>query len=216
MTHLSEKTQMLDSLFSRSPLLPLLNIERLEDVLPLADALAEGGITTLEITLRTALGIDAIALLRSQRPALTVGAGTVLAAEQFEAVLAAGAQFVVTPGCTDELLQCGLEAAVPLLPGIATASELMSGYRLGYRRFKLFPAQILGGVGLLRAFAGPFRDVRFCPTGGVSQANLAEYLALPNVMAVGGSWVAPAELVAQQRWGEITALARAAGQVGSA
>ncbi|BDX19359.1 2-dehydro-3-deoxy-phosphogluconate aldolase [Halopseudomonas aestusnigri] len=216
MTHLSEKTQMLDSLFSRSPLLPLLNIERLEDVLPLADALAEGGITTLEITLRTALGIDAIALLRSQRPALTVGAGTVLAAEQFEAVLAAGAQFVVTPGCTDELLQCGLEAAVPLLPGIATASELMSGYRLGYRRFKLFPAQILGGVGLLRAFAGPFRDVRFCPTGGVSQANLAEYLALPNVMAVGGSWVAPAELVAQQRWGEITALACAAGQVGSA
>lgn len=216
MTHLSEKTQMLDSLFSRSPLLPLLNIERLEDVLPLADALAEGGITTLEITLRTALGIDAIALLRSQRPALTVGAGTVLAAAQFEAVLAAGAQFVVTPGCTDELLQCGLEAAVPLLPGIATASELMSGYRLGYRRFKLFPAQILGGVGLLRAFAGPFRDVRFCPTGGVSQANLAEYLALPNVMAVGGSWVAPAELVAQQRWGEITALARAVGQVGSA
>lgn len=158
------------------------------------------------------MGIDAIALLRSQRPALTVGAGTVLAAAQFEAVLAAGAQFVVTPGCTDELLQCGLEAAVPLLPGIATASELMSGYRLGYRRFKLFPAQILGGVGLLRAFAGPFRDVRFCPTGGVSQANLAEYLALPNVMAVGGSWVAPAELVAQQRWGEITALARAAGR----
>lgn len=216
MTYLSEKTQMLDTLFSRSPLLPLLNIERLDDVLPLADALAEGGITTLEITLRTALGIEAIALLRSQRPALTVGAGTVLAAEQFQAVLAAGAQFVVTPGCTDELLQCGLDASVPLLPGIATASELMSGYRLGYRRFKLFPAQILGGVGLLKAFAGPFRDVRFCPTGGVSQANLAEYLALPNVMAVGGSWVAPAELVAQRRWGEITALARAAGQVGSA
>ena len=163
MTHLSEKTQMLDSLFSRSPLLPLLNIERLEDVLPLADALAEGGITTLEITLRTALGIDAIALLRSQRPALTVGAGTVLAAAQFEAVLAAGAQFVVTPGCTDELLQCGLEAAVPLLPGIATASELMSGYRLGYRRFKLFPAQILGGVacsGHLPGRSGMFASVR--------------------------------------------------------
>lgn len=216
MTSLTEKTQMLDDLFSQSRLLPLLNIERLEDVLPLADALAEGGVTTLEITLRTALGIDAIALLRAERPALTVGAGTVLGADQFAAVLAAGAQFVVTPGCTDELLQCGIDAPVPLLPGIATASELMVGYRLGYRRFKLFPAHILGGAGLLKAFSGPFKDVRFCPTGGVSQDNLAAYLALSNVMAVGGSWVAPPDLIARARWSEITSLARAAGQVGSA
>ncbi|WP_341707181.1 bifunctional 4-hydroxy-2-oxoglutarate aldolase/2-dehydro-3-deoxy-phosphogluconate aldolase [Halopseudomonas sp.] len=216
MTSLTEKTQMLDDLFSQSRLLPLLNIERLEDVLPLADALAEGGVTTLEITLRTALGIDAIALLRAERPALTVGAGTVLGADQFAAVLAAGAQFVVTPGCTDELLQCGIDGPVPLLPGIATASELMVGYRLGYRRFKLFPAHILGGAGLLKAFSGPFKDVRFCPTGGVSQDNLAAYLALSNVMAVGGSWVAPPDLIARSRWAEITSLARAAGQVGSA
>lgn len=216
MTSLTEKTQMLDDLFSQSRLLPLLNIERLEDVLPLADALAEGGVTTLEITLRTALGIDAIALLRAERPALTVGAGTVLGADQFAAVLAAGAQFVVTPGCTDELLQCGIDGPVPLLPGIATASELMVGYRLGYRRFKLFPAHILGGPGLLKAFSGPFKDVRFCPTGGVSQDNLAAYLALSNVMAVGGSWVAPPDLIAHARWAEITSLARAAGQVGSA
>lgn len=216
MTSLTEKTQMLDDLFSQSRLLPLLNIERLEDVLPLADALAEGGVTTLEITLRTALGIDAIALLRAERPTLTVGAGTVLGADQFAAVLAAGAQFVVTPGCTDELLQCGIDGPVPLLPGIATASELMVGYRLGYRRFKLFPAHILGGAGLLKAFSGPFKDVRFCPTGGVSQDNLAAYLALSNVMAVGGSWVAPPDLIARSRWAEITSLARAAGQVGSA
>ncbi|MEL0167606.1 MAG: bifunctional 4-hydroxy-2-oxoglutarate aldolase/2-dehydro-3-deoxy-phosphogluconate aldolase [Pseudomonadaceae bacterium] len=213
MISLPDKTRMLDALFCQSRLLPLLNIERLEDVLPLADALAEGGVTTLEITLRTALGIDAIALLRQARPALTVGAGTVLGADQYQAVLAAGAQFVVTPGCTDEVLQCGVDGPVPLLPGIATASELMVGYRLGYRRFKLFPAHILGGADLIKAFAGPFRDVRFCPTGGVSQANLAGYLALSNVMAVGGSWIAPADLIAQQRWGEITALARAAGQV---
>ncbi|WP_321348077.1 bifunctional 4-hydroxy-2-oxoglutarate aldolase/2-dehydro-3-deoxy-phosphogluconate aldolase [Halopseudomonas oceani] len=216
MTSLTDKTRTLDALFSRTRLLPLLNIERLDDVLPLADALAEGGVNTLEITLRTALGIEAIALLRAERPALTIGAGTVLGAEQYQAVLAAGAQFVVTPGCTDELLQCGLDGPVPLLPGIATASELMVGYRLGYRRFKLFPAHIIGGVGLLKAFSGPFKDARFCPTGGVSQDNLAAYLALSNVMAVGGSWIAPAELIAQQHWGEITALAHAAGQVGSA
>tara|TARA_Y100000815_G_C13260933_1_gene469199 strand:+ start:22 stop:693 length:672 start_codon:yes stop_codon:yes gene_type:complete len=213
---LPEKTRLLDSLFADCRLLPLLNIERMADVLPLADALSAGGINTLEITLRTPLGIDAIALLRAERPSLTVGAGTVLDASQFAAVQAAGAAFVVTPGVTQELLELGCDAQIPLLPGIATASELMQGYRLGYRRFKVFPAEIAGGVGLLKAFAGPFRDAAFCPTGGVTADNLRAYLALPNVMAAGGSWIAPPQLIAAGRWQEITALAQAAVSAGQA
>ena len=207
---LPEKTCLLDSLFADCRLLPLLNIERLTDVLPLADALSAGGVNTLEITLRTPLGIDAIALLRAERPTLTIGAGTVLDASQFAGVQAAGAAFVVTPGCTEELLEAGRDGLIPLLPGIATASELMQGYRLGYRRFKLFPAEIAGGVGLLKAFAGPFRDAAFCPPGGVTADNLGAYLAQPNVMAVGGSWIAPPQLIAAGRWQEITALVQAA------
>src|SRR5690606_28189726 len=125
---------------------PVLSIRRESDILPLADALLAGGITTLEITLRTAHGLTAIAMLRRERPALCVGAGTVLDGRQFQSALDAGAQFIVTPGCTDELLTLGLDSPVPLLPGIATASELMMGYRLGYRRFKLFPAEVCGGA----------------------------------------------------------------------
>ncbi|MBQ0741936.1 MAG: bifunctional 4-hydroxy-2-oxoglutarate aldolase/2-dehydro-3-deoxy-phosphogluconate aldolase, partial [Pseudomonas sp.] len=148
---LLENTQRLDAIFAKAPLLPVISIQREADILPLADALAAGGITTLEITLRTALGMSAIALLRRERPALCVGAGTVLDGRQFQSVLDAGAQFIVTPGCTDELLTLGLESPVPLLPGIATASEILMGYRFGYRRFKLFPAEVCGGIQALRA-----------------------------------------------------------------
>jgi len=208
-----DMTQTLDALFAKATLLPVINVERETDILPLADALSAGGITTLEITLRTALGLPAIALLRRERPELCIGAGTVTDAAQYRAVIKAGAQFVVTPGITDELLELGLHSEVPLLPGIASASEILAGYRLGYRRFKVFPAAVLGGTALLRAFAGPFKDVRFCPTGGIDQQSFADYLALDNVMAVGGSWVAPKAAIDAGDWAEITRLSRAASSM---
>ena len=205
-----DMTQTLDTLFAEVTLLPVISIEREADILPLADALAAGGITTLEVTLRTPFGLPAIELLRRERPALQVGAGTVIDAAQFAAVERAGAHFVVTPGITDELLQLGLQGTIPLLPGIATASEILAGYRLGYRRFKVFPAQVLGGAALLQSFAGPFSDVRFCPTGGIGQQDIGEYLALGNVMAVGGSWVVPKASIAAEDWAEVTQLSLAA------
>lgn len=203
---LAENTRDLDHLFSRQRVLPVLSIRRESDVLPLADALAAGGITTLEITLRTPLAIPAIRLLATERPELCVGAGTVLEGRQFQSVLDAGARFVVTPGSTNELLTLGLNSPVPLLPGIATASEIMMGYRMGYRRFKLFPAEVCGGVALLKSFAGPFHEARFCPTGGITQQKVPGYLDLTNVLAVGGSWMAPQTLVDAGDWAAVTRL----------
>lgn len=203
---LAENSSRLDSIFHQQPILPVLSIQRESDILPLADALAAGGITNLEVTLRTPQGLGAIRLLAEQRPQLCVGAGTVLDGRQFQSVLDAGASFIVSPGCTDELLALGLDSPAPLLPGVATASEIMRGYRLGYRCFKLFPAEISGGVGLLKALAGPFHDVRFCPTGGITPARLPEYLAQTNVVAVGGSWMVPPELVQAGDWAAITRL----------
>jgi 2-dehydro-3-deoxyphosphogluconate aldolase/(4S)-4-hydroxy-2-oxoglutarate aldolase len=205
---LAEKTRVLDRLFACSCLLPVVSIDDLNDVLPLVDALAAGGIATIEITLRTPLGIPAIELLRRERPTLCVGAGTVLDIDQFQAVQDAGAQFVVTPGSTEALLQFGLESVVPLLPGVATASDVLMGYQLGYRRFKLFPAQACGGVPLLEAFAGPFADVRFCPTGGITLDSAADYLALPNVMCVGGAWMVPPALIRARDWSAIRRLSQ--------
>lgn len=205
---LAENSRTLDGIFHQQPLLPVLSIQRESDILPLADALAAGGISNLEVTLRTPLGLTAIRLLAEQRPQLCVGAGTVLDGRQYQSVLDAGARFIVSPGLTDELLALGLDSPVPLLPGVTTASEIMQGYRLGYRCFKLFPAEVCGGVGLLKALAGPFHDVRFCPTGGITPQKLPGYLALNNVLAAGGSWMAPPELVAAGDWAAITRLCR--------
>lgn len=206
--NLAENTRELDRVFAPVRVLPVLSIRREADILPLADALLAGGITTLEITLRTAHGLAAIAMLQQERPELCVGAGTVLDGRQFQSALDAGARFIVTPGCTDELLTLGLDSPVPLLPGIATASELMMGYRLGYRRFKLFPAEVCGGAAALRSFSGPFPGVRFCPTGGITQSKVADYIDLDNVMAVGGSWMAPRETVGAGDWSTISELSR--------
>lgn len=203
---LAENSRALDDIFDQQRVLPVLSIQRESDILPLADALAAGGITNLEVTLRTPLGLNAIRILANQRPQLCVGAGTVLDSRQFQAVLDAGARFIVSPGSTEELLKLGLESPVPLLPGVATASEVMQGYRLGYRCFKLFPAEVCGGVALLKALAGPFHDVRFCPTGGITPGKLPDYLAMNNVVAVGGSWMAPTALVAAGDWEGVTRL----------
>ena len=203
---LADNNRALDAILHRQPVLPVLNIEREQDILPLADALAAGGLTNLEVTLRTSVGLIAIGLLAEQRPQLCVGAGTVRDARQYQSALNAGARFIVSPGSTDELLALGLDSPVPLLPGVTTASEVMRGYRLGYRCFKLFPAEACGGVALLKALAGPFPDVRFCPTGGITPQNLPGYLELNNVQAVGGSWMAPPALVTAGDWAAITRL----------
>ncbi|MBO3275694.1 bifunctional 4-hydroxy-2-oxoglutarate aldolase/2-dehydro-3-deoxy-phosphogluconate aldolase [Pseudomonas schmalbachii] len=210
MISLEQKTQRIDDICRRARILPVITIEREADILPMADALAAGGLDTLEITLRTSLGLTAIRILAEQRPQLIVGAGTVVDPNTFRQAEEAGAQFVVTPGCTEELLKYALESEVPLLPGVATASEIMLGYRLRYRRFKLFPAKVCGGPEALKAFAGPFPDVRFCPTGGVGPDNLNDYYRLPNVMCVGGSWMLPKALIDAGDWAAIERLSREA------
>lgn len=207
---LESHIQRIDALAERARILPVITIDREQDILPMADALAAGGITVLEVTLRTPLGLTAIRTLAEQRPELCVGAGTVLDPQTFRQAEEAGAQFIVTPGCTEELLQYAVSRPVPLLPGVATASEIMAAYRHGLRRFKLFPAKVCGGVEALKAFAGPFPEVRFCPTGGVGPDNLNDYYRLDNVMCVGGTWMLPKAAVASGDWAEVERLSREA------
>ncbi len=203
-TQMTRQIARIDQICTAARILPVIRIEREADILPLADALAAGGLHTLEITLRSALGLNAIALLRQQRPQLCIGAGTVLDEHMLQQAVAAGAEFIVTPGCTQALLEAGLQSPVPLLPGISSASEIMLGYNLGYRRFKLFPAELAGGVAALKAFAGPFGNVRFCPTGGLNPSNLQHYMQQPNVMCVGGSWMLDDTWVRGGDWQRIT------------
>ena len=198
----------LERITTACPLVPVIAIDKPEDALPLARALVEGGITILEITLRTEHGVEAIRQLRKAFPDVWVGAGTVTTVEQYKAVEAAGAQFVITPGSTSELLEYGLDAKVPLLPGVASLSEMMEGYRLGYRQFKFFPAEVAGGTAALKAFSGPFADVTFCPTGGIRQDTAINYVKLPNVAAVGGTWLTPQDAIAAGDWARITDIAR--------
>lgn len=202
--------QQIDALAQRARILPVITIDREADILPMADALAAGGITVLEVTLRTSLGLTAIRQLSEQRPELIVGAGTVLDSETFRQAEEAGAKFIVTPGCTEELLQHAVTRPVPLLPGVATASEIMAAYRHGLRRFKLFPAKVAGGVEALKAFGGPFPDIRFCPTGGVGPDNLNDYYRLANVMCVGGSWMLPKAAIDSSDWAAVERLSREA------
>lgn len=200
---MDQKNALIEKICSEARILPVITIGSEEQILPLADALAAGGLKTLEITLRSAYGLTAIRRLREERPELCVGAGTVLDKRMMDEVEAAGAQFIVSPGCTEELLQAGVNCSVPLLAGTSNASDIMRGHALGYRRFKLFPAEICGGIAALKALGGPFGDVRFCPTGGVNAANAAQYLALPNVMCVGGTWMIDGASLASGDWAAI-------------
>lgn len=196
------------AILQSSALVPVVTISELDDAVPLCRALVDGGINVLEITLRTRHGIKAIENVRKAIPEAWVGAGTVTGIEQYRQVEAAGAQFVITPGATEAMLEFGLTAEAPLLPGIATASELMLGYNLGYRDFKFFPAEVAGGIPALNAFNGPFPDVSFCPTGGIRRNTAANYLALGNVQAVGGTWLTPADAVAAKDWAQINDIVR--------
>lgn len=197
------------SIMNLAPIIPVLTVERAADAEALAEALVAGGLRALEVTLRTPAALDVIRAMRGVDGAV-VGAGTVLSPQDFDAAVEAGAQFIVTPGLTERIAERSRVTGVPLLPGIATATELMRGLDLGLTHFKFFPAEQSGGTSMLKAFAGPFATVRFCPTGGVTPENAASYLALPNVLCVGGSWIAPADLVARGDWPQITERARLA------
>lgn len=189
------------------PLVPVMVIQNPEDAVPMAKALVEGGVRLLEITLRTSHGLDAIALIKQEVPGAIVGVGTVTSAQQLQDALKKGAEFVVSPGLSAGLLAAAREWGGPYLPGVATPSEVMQAREAGFKYQKFFPAAAAGGIAMLKAFSGPFSDVKFCPTGGIAQENYQDYLALANVFAVGGSWLTPAEAVSARNWQAITALA---------
>jgi len=173
-----------------------------------------GGLKVLEITLRTPAAIEAIELIAREVPEAVTGAGTVLNARDWDRAAKAGAQFIVSPGLTDPLIKVAADSPLAFLPGVATAGELMRGLDAGLGHFKFFPAETSGGAPALKALYGPFSDVRFCPTGGITAKSAPDYLALPNVVCVGGGWVAPAEAVASGDWARVTDLARAAAALG--
>lgn len=202
-----------DSILSRAPVLPVLAIERVEDAVPLARALVDGGLPVLEVTLRTPVALDAMSAIVREVPGACVGAGTVLRPEDFRHVEATGAVFAIAPGTTPRLYEAAELTALAFIPAVSTASELMTGLEHGYRRFKFFPAEAAGGTVALRAFAGPFADVRFCPTGGIDAASAPGYLALRNVTTVGGSWMVPGDALAARDWTRIAALAREAASL---
>ena len=197
----------IDQIMSLAPVIPVLVIEDIAHAVPLGRALVAGGLPVLEITLRTPVAMACLERMAGEVEGAVVGAGTVLTPSARQACADVGAKFCVSPGLIAGELD---EGPVPLLPGIATATELMAGLAAGFTRFKLFPANIVGGVDALKAFASPFSQARFCPTGGINAKNAPDYLALPNVVCVGGSWVAPSDAVRAGDWGRITALAAAA------
>lgn len=195
------------AILARAPVVPVVTIDAADDAVPMARALAAGGIGAIEITLRTPAGIDAIRAIADNVPEVAVGAGTVLDARQVEAATAAGARFLVSPGVTPHLLEAAGHAGVPWLPAVATVGGVMHLMEYGYRYFKFFPAAASGGTRWLAAVHGPLAQARFCPTGGINAANAADYLALPNVVCVGGSWLAPRQLIATHAWSNIERLA---------
>ncbi|MAW88735.1 MAG: keto-deoxy-phosphogluconate aldolase [Phyllobacteriaceae bacterium] len=205
-----KKTELLLSILEAQPVIPVIRIADLSKAAPLARALAAGGLPAIEITLRTPEALDAIRIVIDEVPEAIVGAGTILTASQFDKTAAAGARFIVSPGTTIELLDAARAGQVPFLPGASTPSEIMSMREEGYSVLKFFPAEQSGGIAYLKALASPLAGIRFCPTGGVSPANAPQYLSLSNVVCVGGSWVAPDDLVDKEDWDAITALAREA------
>lgn len=193
-----------------SPIVPVIALERVEDALPLARALLEGGVAVMEITLRTSAALKCIEIISKELPQMYVGAGTVLNREDFEASVSRGAAFVFSPGISQELIDTSKSLNIPMIPGVATASEVMLAKNNGFEYCKLFPATLAGGVGILKAFNGPYPAMKFCPTGGVSLENMNDFLALKNVLCVGGSWIVPKEAIAEKRFDQITAFCKEA------
>ncbi|MBI0539151.1 bifunctional 4-hydroxy-2-oxoglutarate aldolase/2-dehydro-3-deoxy-phosphogluconate aldolase [Roseomonas sp. KE2513] len=193
-------------------IVPVLTIRDAAQAVPLARALVAGGVRTLEVTLRTEAGAKAAEAIMAEVPDAIVGLGTVLARRDLLLAQRLGVPFAVSPGATPELLDAAAESGIPFVPGIATASELMAAAARGFTTVKLFPAAQIGGIGALKALGAPFPEARFCPTGGIGEEEMRDYLALPNVVAVGGSWLAPSAEIAAGEWGAIEARARRAMQ----
>jgi 2-dehydro-3-deoxyphosphogluconate aldolase / (4S)-4-hydroxy-2-oxoglutarate aldolase len=200
------KQERLAALFGQATVIPVLTIERLEQAVPLAKALVAGGVCTLEVTLRTPVAVDAARAIIAEVPEAVVGLGTILNAGDLSRAEALGAKFGISPGATPDLLKAAAAGTLPFVPGIATASELMQALAHGFDLVKFFPAEQAGGIKALRALAGPFPQARFCPTGGIGEANAAAWLAESNVVAVGGSWLCPAADIRNGNWAGITAM----------
>lgn len=196
-------------ILTAGPVVPVMVIQKIEDAVPLAQALVSGGIRVLEITLRTPAALGAIAMIAEQVEGAIVGAGTVMTPGQLLAVEKAGATFAISPGLTPRLLDAASDVNIPLIPGIASISELMVGMEYGLDCFKFFPAEAAGGIPMLKSIAGPVPGATFCPTGGISPQNYRAYLALSNVACVGGSWIAPTDAIEAKDWTRITQLAEA-------
>jgi len=203
---MTAKQEALAALFRSAQIIPVLTIERLEDAVPLAGALVAGGVRVLEVTLRTPVAIEAAKAIMAGVPEAIVGIGTILNAGDLARAEALGVRFGISPGATPDLLKAAAASGLPFAPGIATASELMQALAHGFNLVKFFPAEQSGGISALRALAGPFPDARFCPTGGIGEANARGWLSEPNVVAVGGSWLCPAAEIRSGNWAGITAI----------
>jgi 2-dehydro-3-deoxyphosphogluconate aldolase/(4S)-4-hydroxy-2-oxoglutarate aldolase len=199
-----------DAVFAKAPVLPVIVIDRVEDAVPLARALVAGGLPVLEVTLRTAAALDGVRRIAAEVEGAVLGAGTVLAPADLEASAAAGCTFAISPGATAALYHAADASPIAWLPAVATASEVMQGLAHGHQRFKFFPAVSSGGIPALKGFAGPFPQVRFCPTGGIDATSAPDFLALPNVGTVGGSWMLPKDAIAGGDWARVERLAREA------
>lgn len=207
---MAQNTDILDRVMGAAPVIPVLIVEDPAKAVPMARALVRGGLPAIEITLRTPRALEAIRAVAAEVEGAMVGAGTVLDERQYDEAVAAGATFIVSPGATGTLIEAASGHDVPLLPGAATASEVMRLLEAGYSRLKLFPAEAVGGAGLLKSLASPLPAARFCPTGGITESSASTYLALPNVVCVGGSWIAGADAIAAGDWDGIEARARIA------
>ncbi|OOQ20149.1 bifunctional 4-hydroxy-2-oxoglutarate aldolase/2-dehydro-3-deoxy-phosphogluconate aldolase [Helicobacter pylori] len=193
-----------------SPIIPVVVIENIWDAVPLAQSLIEGGIPIIEVTLRSSCALEAIELIAKNVPKMRVGAGTILNLTQLEQAQNRGAEFLISPGLTPSLLEHAKKKDMPLIPGVSSSSEVMQALELGYSALKFFPAEYCGGVKLLNAFNGPFKGVKFCPTGGISVDNMRSYLNLENVLCVGGSWLTPKDLIQNKEWDKITEICKRA------
>ncbi|WQT21674.1 bifunctional 4-hydroxy-2-oxoglutarate aldolase/2-dehydro-3-deoxy-phosphogluconate aldolase [Helicobacter pylori] len=193
-----------------SPIVPVVVVENIKDAVPLAQSLIEGGIPIIEVTLRSSCALEAIELIAKNVPKMRVGAGTILNLTQLEQAQNRGAEFLISPGLTPSLLEHAKKKNMPLIPGVSSSSEVMQALELGYNALKFFPAEYCGGVKLLNAFNGPFKGVKFCPTGGISADNMRSYLNLENVLCVGGSWLTPKDLIQNKEWDKITEICKRA------
>ncbi len=193
-----------------SPIVPVVVVEDIKDAVPLAQSLVEGGIPIIEVTLRSSCALEAIELIAKNVPEMRVGAGTILNPTQLEQAQNRGAEFLISPGLTPSILEHAKKKDMPLIPGVSSSSEVMQALELGYSALKFFPAEYCGGVKLLNAFNGPFKGVKFCPTGGISADNMRSYLNLENVLCVGGSWLTPKNLIQNKEWDKITEICKRA------